>query len=113
MAFEAPPVVNPYTKRQIIVVDARNSVAAATSLQSVDPDGWQNIFTVGLSPTGAAPVTHYWCGWTMTEDEDAAVTGGLNGLVVAGRAWLYDAALWTPDQVLADRGLKVIKVIGP
>lgn len=95
--------------RQIIVVDARNQAAANTVSKQVDPIGGEKTFTVGLSPTGTAPPTHFWCSWAMTPAERDALHGGLTGLIEAGRAWEFDAAQSTPAQVLATMGLQTIE----
>lgn len=96
---------------------------------SLDRLGGQNTLTVGLSNTGNAPATHYWCCTALTNDG----RDGLKGLAPAfpgSKAFVWsepanadvDAVLetelgnqpnvtvghMTPDEVLADQGLKVI-----
>ena len=98
-----------YTKRAIIVIDARNLVAANASAKAVDTVGGEKTFHAGLSPTGSLPATHYWCNWALLPVEDTALRGGLSGLVAANRATVFDAATTTPSQVLQALSLKQIE----
>ena len=54
-----------YIRRAIIVVPAGIQGAANDRSKQVDTRGGQLTFTVGLSPTGSLPATHYWCSWAL------------------------------------------------
>lgn len=97
-----------YTERLIIVVKAAQQTPANAIARQVSVDG-ANTFTVGLSPTGNQPATHYWCNWAMTPGERADMEGRMTALQAAGDAQLFDAATFTPEQVLAAMGLQRLR----
>lgn len=94
-------------RRAIIVVPAAELANANAKAAEVDTVGGSRAFTIGLSATGAAPATHYWCSWACTD----AVYTALSSRFGAGNllsATMHDGVLKTPEQVLADHLLKVI-----
>jgi len=95
-----------YTKVSIIVVEAGVRVDSNAKAKEVDAPGGEFTFTTPLSASGSAPATHYWCRWVQTPGEDSSLRGKLAVHVAQGRAWIYDGNLTTPEQVLAERGLK-------
>lgn len=102
-----------YMHRAIIIVPAAARTAANTNARKVDPVGGERTFTVGLSPPGLLPPTHYWCSWAMTKQQWATIMAGYAFIdaqgtpTPAGR--LYDANTWSPEQVLQATGLQRIK----
>lgn len=100
-----------FDRRLIIVVAANNVVAANAAAKTVDTVGGERTFQAWLSPTGALPPTHFWCGWTMTADDDTALRGGLTGLIASGRARVFDGLTTTREQVLAATGLQPIRLL--
>jgi hypothetical protein len=97
-----------YTRRLVIVVAAAAADACNTHAQAIDPDGGDRTFTVGLSATGSAPATHYWCGWSLVPAHDSAIRSRLAALVAANQARVYDGTAVTPDDVLGTLGLQRI-----
>lgn len=118
-----------YTRRLIIVCNAAVAAVANTAANQPDTaDGGNGsqTFRVGLSVSGNAPATHYWCGWTMTPSHAAAIRTRLRaaGATVADvtpivpgnspastRFAVFDASDgWTPDDVLTACGLQRVVV---
>lgn len=66
--------------RCIIAVKATRQAAVNNYWgQNVDTDGaGDKTFTAGLSTTGQAPATWYWCGTSLTKPQVLAVKNGLN-----------------------------------
>lgn len=111
-----------YTARLIIVIPASLKDQANTFLSDKpyagsDPVARARTFSVGLSPTGALPITHYWTGWTMEPGTSIAITNWRQALSAAVRAGvhIYDVATGspTPDEVLALEGLQRIRLSLP
>jgi hypothetical protein len=50
-----------YKHRVLLIVPAVDGLRANQSARSFDKVGAQGTFTIGLSPTGLFPVTHFWC----------------------------------------------------
>lgn len=97
-----------YTERLIIIIQAADrDTANALALES-DP-GAGTTFRVGLSATGNAPTTHYWCNWAMPLDVRQSLIARMNSLINTGRIKVYDAATTTIAQALADAELQPIK----
>lgn len=116
-----------YTRRLIIV--ARADVAAAANLAAskndTDPVGGDKTFRAALSASGNEPAQAYWCGWTMTGGQAAAIRSRLRergatvaevapvaakGTPASNRFAVFDADEWTPDEVLAKLGLQRVVV---
>lgn len=97
-----------YTKRLLIVVTADVAAQANTHAKGVDAAGGERTFTAGLSPTGQAPATHYWCSWAMRPAEDTDLRSRLAALVGSGKVRVYDGTTTTPGQVLQTLGLQPI-----
>lgn len=111
-----------YTHRATIVILASDQANAnAEAEASFDPLGGQNTFTVGLSPTGSAPPTHYWCSamvilshWQAFVAQEAyqETLGG------ARTRWLFggiegERGYTSPDDALAVLGLKRVQAPVP
>lgn len=98
-----------YTQRAIIVVTAQVQNAANARAKEVDTVGGERTFTMGLSATGTAPATHYWCGWWMQPAEYAGLSAKLNSMPQAGsRVWIYDGNTTSEEVVLTTMGLQRI-----
>lgn len=96
-----------YTERLLILIEAGVQNVANLQAAKVDTDGGgEQTFTVGLSPTGQPPATHYWCSWQMTPGERASFINFMEALVNSGRAWIYDGEVVTPAEILAEHGLQ-------
>lgn len=120
--------------RSIIAV-ARPAVAAAmnSALKNAtfDPDGGDKTFTVPLRAAGDAAntIVGYWCAGAVTP---AMLVGFRNRLLAAGatnaeasliaqgatlasvsaqRVFVFDAAAWTPDQVLTFLGADRLQAV--
>lgn len=109
-----------YTARLLIIIPASLQVQANTFLADKPyagdtPEARQRTFSVGLSPTGALPITHYWTAWTMLPSTDLAIRNWQQALAAAVRAGvhIYDVSsgLPTPEQVLATEGLQRIRSV--
>lgn len=102
-----------YTHRAIIVVKAADRDQANTDALAYDPEGGDETFRVGLSPTGNTPITHYWASTACRESVwqafvAAEATQAAKG---AGRTrWLFDGLTTTPDEALAALGLQRLVV---
>ena len=97
------------TQRAIIVVIAAAQSAANARAKQVDAVGGERTFVNGLSPTGTAPATHYWCGWWMQPAEYASLSAKLNSMPQAGsRVWIYDGNTTSEEVVLTTMGLQRI-----
>ncbi len=96
-------------RRLILVVEAAVAATANTRSKEVDTVGGDKTFTVGLSASGSGPVTHYWCNWQMTLNEQTALLAKLQPTIDAGRARVFDAKSNEPEDVLATLGLKRVE----
>lgn len=105
-----------YTRRVLVVVTAAdrtgaNAEAALGSGKPADAETW----TVGLSPTGAEPATHYWASMALTEAEyeEAQLAFARRG--ERGRLAAYDLARdgGRPAAVLASLGLQPVAAAQP
>lgn len=102
-----------YTEAMLVLIVASVQGVANQQAARVDPTSQGDTFTVGLSPTGQAPATHYWCNWWMTEGQRASFVNYLDALVQSDRAWIYDSEVVSPDAVLAERGLVPLGAFHP
>ncbi len=85
--------------------DAANSLAKA----QFDTAGGEKTFSVGLSASGNAPVTHYWCSALFTGDAPerlAAASAAFPAAVV--QSYDADDDPEFPGQTIAGLGLKQI-----
>lgn len=116
-----------FARRYIIV--PRADLAAAANLAAKQPDtdpaGGDRTFTVGLSATGSAPAQAYWCNWALTNAQAAAIRNRLQergatvaettpvppgGTPASNRFAVFDAADWTPEAILAQIGMQVVRM---
>src|SRR5215212_7270182 len=98
-----------YTQRVLIVVRAPDGATANEAAKKFDPMGGRLTFTVGLSPTGENPPTHYWCSGQLRPETWQTVQGMKGGFV--GSTFLAfdpESEKGKPDVVLAQLGLKRI-----
>lgn len=93
--------------RAIIVVPATRAAAANKLGGEVDPNGREDIFTSPLVAVGTSgPITHYWCGWSLTDDQWTRLRARLD--IAAQRTAgvrFYNATSRTPEQILAELNL--------
>lgn len=102
-----------YARRAIIVVKAADRDNANTDALAFDPEGGDETFRVGLSPTGNAPITHYWASTACREAVWQAFVAAeaAQAALGAGRTrWLFDGLTVTPDDALAALGLQRLVV---
>lgn len=97
-----------YPHRLTIVVNATIAANVNTRALEVDPEAGQ-VFTIGLSPTGQLPITHYWCGWQVTEDQRSGLLQRLQQAVDNGNARVYNGDNRTPQEILTILGLKTVE----
>lgn len=96
-----------YTHRVLIIIPAASrdaANAAAVQLTANTADAF--TFTVGLSPNGVEPITHYWCSVALREADYQAVQqmkAAFTGSEVID--WNMDHEPTKPDEVLASLGL--------
>jgi hypothetical protein len=98
-----------FPRRWILVVPEAVAAAANNHAAQVDRRGGGQTFTVGLSASGAAPATHYWCGWQLTDDADSRIRARLQTLIDAGVVRVFDGSLRTPASVLGELGLRPVE----
>jgi hypothetical protein len=105
-----------FTRRATIVILASDQHQANLDACQFDTGGeGDETFTVGLSPTGAEPATHYWASTVCTEQHWQAFKAQEAQQISLGPArtrWLFDGLTTTPDEVLATMGLKRLET-GP
>lgn len=102
-----------HTSRLVIVVASATKTAALTQMEKIDPTGGSGALGIGLSATGQAPATHFWCSWVLPPDQATDLTGYLAGVGSApNRPRIFDGTTVTPAQVLAETGLKRIEITG-
>lgn len=107
-----------YIRRAIIVIPASRQAEGNLLALQLDPIGGGQTFAVGLSLSGEAPATHYWCSTVATEAQwdDIIQLGSFTTEDPLGRytdsngAWLYDGDLWQPNNVLFDQSLARLQV---
>ena len=89
----------------IFVVPAADKDGAnAYTVSDMGAEG--DTFTVGLSPTGLEPATHYWCDWLVLDP----YTANIPALEIGYNVLTYAASVYTPQQVLDENGLKVLYI---
>lgn len=103
--------VQPY-ERLIIVVKAAEAQKSNDQAKTVDRAGGERTFTIGLSPTGEGPPTHYWCSWAMEPGDKVNINKLLDGAAKKKDAYVFDGDARTPESVLAELGLKVVRQVG-
>ena len=102
-----------FTNRAIIVVRASDRDQANQDALVYDPEGGSLTFRVGLSPTGALPITHYWASTACRAQVWEAFQSFEAHQATLGNArtrWLFDGLLVEPDDVLDALGLQRIVV---
>lgn len=102
---EPPGPMSTYTERLLVVIpESRKRQAEAVAL-TADPSTEGDTFTVGLSPTGSEPATHFWCGWVMTKTQ----RGRIIAIEKSADGQIFDMEEYTPEKVLEELGLKRIE----
>lgn len=86
--------------RLIIVIPVEEKETANAFCATIAAGG-AGTFTVGLSPNGQEPVSHYWCNWQMTQEQYDAVKAEFKHV--------FDVPFWAPETVLAEMGLQRIQ----
>ena len=94
--------------RQIIVVPEDKQDFANRQCADIDTKGGEKTFTVGLSPNGTKPPTHYWCCWLMEDLDKQKLVEKLSDIPVDFFE-LYPTENYTPDDVLQEEGLQRIQ----
>lgn len=111
--------MTPRYRYGIIVISKARAPGLNQAALEWDPAGGERTLTVRLSPNGALPASHYWCGTWLRLQTWAAILnrfGAVESPADSGRYEdpagdrLYDGTLWTAEQVLADVGLQRIPV---
>lgn len=94
----------------IIPVDKKN--VANLDADKVDSGKTSRTFTVPLSPTGNIPITNYWCGWLMDDDEHKKLKKDFDPIESGNKheAFIFDGDKVTPEEILNTVGLKPITV---
>ncbi len=107
-----------YTKRVVIVVTGGQLVAANAQAKLVDVLAGEFTWTVGLSPSGDLPATHFWCNWQMMPDQFVTLES-LLALIPGHNEQIFELDSFDPaiakptiDEILAmtNPPLKVIAV---
>jgi hypothetical protein len=81
-----------FTDRMLLIVPAaRRDAFNAFMKASVDKVGGLNTLTVGLSPTGNAPPTHYCCNGSFSHSQLKALLGDMAGTGTGGLPANWDA----------------------
>jgi hypothetical protein len=103
-----------YTARLIIVVRANVAAAANTHGRAEDEadGGAGDPFRVGLSATGQAPATHYWCSWALRPAQVTNLNARFGALVDGTRVRVFNGNQQTPEQVLTTCGLQRVRTGG-
>lgn len=101
----SPPKPTEFSEQLIMVIPVGKKTQGEALARSMDRGVKGETFTVGLSPTGKLPITHYWCGWTVTP----AMAGIAKAAPAAAQAQIFDMEEYTPEQVLSTLGLKRIE----
>src|SRR5262245_65017150 len=91
------------TRVAIIVVTEAERAGANQKLQAfVDGD----VFTVGLSPDGKLPFTHYWMSWPVTDSQWNYLITNYGAGTAQRPGQVFDGDTITPDEVLTQLGLQ-------
>ena len=99
-----------FSHRVLLIVRAADRDRANALAQRFDPLGGELTFSLGLSATGAAPATHYWCCAQMRPAVWAAVqtqAAGFPGCTFL--EWNPATEPGKPDAVLTELGLRRVK----
>lgn len=112
-----------YTYRMTVVVRAARAVDANAAAHEIDPTGGDLFADARLRFLTSVPtaVDAYWSSWQMMPSEGTSLRTALKnhgfsnrevGMVAGGAQpnindalWAFDAAAWTPPQVLAALGM--------
>ena len=96
----------------IIVIPVDKTTDANKDADKVDKGKTSRTFTVGLSPDGKLPITHYWCCWWVSPKENTDLRKDFQGTPdqIGGKhnSRVFDRKDWTPEQVLEKLNLKLI-----
>ena len=99
-----------YTRRAIIVIKAVDRASSNTDTKLIDNAGGEYVFVgTALVPKsrGKPPTTHYWCNWACTQETWGNLWLEFNDNNGKHQSRMFDAAKWTPQQVLDEMGLMV------
>lgn len=98
-------------KRCLIVIPAADQARANQDALQWDPEGGDRSFTVGLSPTGAEPATHYWASAVMSDATFAAVAAKVAADYPGAHweEWSMEDDPSRPDRLLVELGLQRIQ----
>ena len=97
-----------YNKRLLILIRAEDQAIGNQAASQFEPfPGFGPTFTVGLSPTGSAPATHYWTSVQVTDATATAIVAS-QGAFVGSTISEYDLDEQPtfPDTVLTNLGLQ-------
>lgn len=100
----------------MVIPSAEQAVSNQKSLDDFTGDTDLDTFTVGLSPTGQLPVTHYWCCWGgLTGAQFGKLRAGIGG-IPGSHIYVTPNALENPKgnekmprDVLVELGLRPIE----
>lgn len=101
--------MEPHDQQTLVLIVESAQDVANLQAKRIDTLGGENTFSAGLSPDGNLPITHYWCNWFMTAEEKGSFVNFLNALVLSERAWIYDRAVTSISEVLAEHNLKPLR----
>ena len=87
-------------KRAIIIILAKDKEAANKFCGEL-VEGGEGTFSIGASPDGKEPITHYYCNWMMTAEQYDAM--------VAEFDMVYDVPPYDFEGVLAEQGIMPIQ----
>jgi hypothetical protein len=101
-------VTTAFTRRAIIVIPAARLGQANNLAAQVDTGGHgdKTFRGLGLSATGVAPATHYWCSWQLTQADWTSLSAKFPDGSLGIR--YFDADLFNSEQVLTTLGLQRI-----
>lgn len=96
---------------EIIIVEANKVNEANLDADKVNKGKTLKTFRVGLNSTGGLdePVTHYWCSWWVSDDEQEELKKDFHPDVKKYKSYMFDASTMPPHIILDLLGLKVIE----
>ncbi len=100
------------THYEVIVIPVSKIITANLDADKVDKGKTSKTFTVGLSPTGKLPVTHYWCCWWVSDEEAIKLRKDFNPLdpmnpTNKNSSYMYDLSKdVVPNRILEELHLR-------
>lgn len=93
-------------------MNASNLDADKVNEKKSKKTGNEKTFSVGLSPTGNLPATHYWCCWWMSDEEQAEARKHFKPSESGNKneSKYYECPPWDAEKVLADLQLKRLEL---